>query len=283
MKLSATLLVGASLISTTTFAQNWMGLGAASEGVTTVGKGRATATITTAEITGLIESQAELAGDAMVKFKGAKRRALDAVKNLEIENLSVKEGGISVAQSGGNEQMMMQRMMGGAGGAAPKPQVQVAEKVTLVVTGIDKMDDVTRVNTLARIIDAGTDAGLLFGSSGSKSIMEMQMGMNKPPNIITYVSPDADAVTLKATELAVAEARKKANEMAKLSGVTLGKVVSVTSGGDLGQSMYNGYNNMWQMMFGMTQKDEEGENRLISAVHQPIPVEVTVSMSFEIK
>ena len=40
---------------------------------------------------------------------------------------------------------------------------------------------------------------------------------------------------------------------------------------------------MLYAMMGVTEKDEEGENRLVSNVYQPIPVQVTVTLNFEIQ
>src|SRR5581483_11635204 len=88
------------------------GLAHADEGITVTSVGKATTRPTQVEITGTVSGDAELASDAMVKYRDAKRRAVSAIDGLKIATLTVESDGATVTTPiDQNAQMMAMRGM----------------------------------------------------------------------------------------------------------------------------------------------------------------------------
>jgi uncharacterized protein len=71
------------------------------------------------------------------------------------------------------------------------------------------------------------EAGLSLGDAGPRSMMEMQMEGAQRPVAVRFHLVNPDAVREEATKAAIADARAKAERLARLSGVKIGRVVSV--------------------------------------------------------
>jgi len=80
-------------------------------GITVVGVGSVEAKPSVVELTGMIIGQGQLAGDAVTKFHGNRRRAETAFKNLNIPGLEVVEEGVTLYSALSTSQM--QAMMRG--------------------------------------------------------------------------------------------------------------------------------------------------------------------------
>src|SRR4051812_36487033 len=69
----------------------------AGEGISVAGSGEVKAKPTTVELNATVSGDAELAADAIVKYRDARRRAVEALNGLKLEGLKVEGGGFSVA------------------------------------------------------------------------------------------------------------------------------------------------------------------------------------------
>src|SRR5690349_10050647 len=84
------------------------GAARADEGITVQGTGSAKARPTQVEIECTLSGDAELASDATVKFRDAKKRAMAAIEALKNKDLSVTSDGLSINNAlDAQTQMMM--------------------------------------------------------------------------------------------------------------------------------------------------------------------------------
>ena len=65
-------------------------------GITVSGSGKASAKPTSVEIPCIVSGDAELTADAIVKYRDARKRAVDAIQGLKIAGLTVESKGYSV-------------------------------------------------------------------------------------------------------------------------------------------------------------------------------------------
>jgi uncharacterized protein YggE len=233
-------------------------------GITVTGSGSASIMPNEAIMTMKIASKAELAGDAVVKFQDAKRRALKALKAAGIEGVTVKETGISLNRGSTNQQQQMMMAMGGGNAAPAKKEVGLAEKLEIRIAGLDKLDEAARIDRITKTIDAAKDAGLEF-DAGNMNIYQVQFANADANAAVVFVAQDTDAVYRDARKAAVADAKRKAEELAELSGVSLGAVQGIwegqtaAAGTDSNPAMA-----MWMGM--MAEQQEKDDKRLSTAV-----------------
>src|SRR5437762_12046832 len=98
--LFATLLVIVSMtLSFTSFAraENDQSSGGG-EGISVAGSGEVKAKPKVVEINATVSGDAELAADAIVKYRDARRRAVDALNGLKLEGLKIDTNGFPGAQ-----------------------------------------------------------------------------------------------------------------------------------------------------------------------------------------
>jgi uncharacterized protein YggE len=200
--------------------------------ITVTGSGEAKGRPTIVEMGATVSGEAELAADAVVKYKDARRRAVKAVEDLKIPSLTIDSKGFTLSQGvDANQQQMMMR---GQMVTTAKQRVLVTEPLRLVIRGVDKMKDEELMNTVLKLIDAGRDAGLVIGPAAPQNYYQMQMMMQRGdttgPGLASFKIEDPAAVREEAYAKAVENARAKAGRIAKLAGVKLGRVTSVSDG-----------------------------------------------------
>ncbi len=200
------------------------------EGIVVRGEGSATAGPTEVELSATVSGEAPLATDALVKFRDAKKRALAAITAMKNPNLSVESSGVSV-NSGtmdANTQMMIMRGM-----AAPNTSqnVRLMETSRIILKHTDQLKQDELLEKLLKILDVAKDAGFQIGAAPPRNWYEMQMraqeGDDSNGVSIAFKLPDASAVRDQAYQTAMADAKKKAQRLAELSGAKLGSIVSV--------------------------------------------------------
>jgi uncharacterized protein YggE len=232
----------------------------AGEGISVSGISETKGKPSVVEISAVVAGDAELAADATVKYRDSRRRAVDAINGLKLEGLRIESGGFSVMQ--GVDTSQMQAGMQGNIAPAGKQRVTVAEQMKLVITGLDKLKDEEVMDTILRVLDTARDAGLQIGPSTPRTAYQMRVFYqnngedSKAANLVVFKLPDPDALREQAYKAAMADARKKAERLASLAGVTLGKVITVKGG--------------------------PGEAELTSNVFKEIPVKVSLTVQFEI-
>src|SRR5580704_4763819 len=72
-----------------------------------------------AEVRASVSGSAALAADALKKFHDNRRRAVEALKKLKLENLAIEEGGLSLTSTNPNSQRIMQMMGGNQNAGTP--------------------------------------------------------------------------------------------------------------------------------------------------------------------
>src|SRR3954447_25662896 len=116
------------------------------EGISVAGSGEVKAKPKVVEINATVTGEAELAADAIVKYRDARRRAVDALNGLKLEGLKIDTNGFSVAQ--GMDTAQMQAMMQGNSAPAGKQRVSITEQLKLNLTVSDRYKDEELMDTV---------------------------------------------------------------------------------------------------------------------------------------
>ena len=178
-------------------------------GISVVGTGTAKARPTQVEIECTLSGEAELAADATVKFRDAKKRAVAAINGMKNADLAVKSDGVSVGNvMDPNAQMMMQR---GQPVTSVKPRVQVVEKERIVIANADKMDADALLDLVLKVLDVAKDAGFQMPQMQQESYyqrgyQQVRMTGNAvsfklPASSLAYWNPDTHAWTVEADQV----------------------------------------------------------------------------------
>ncbi len=266
-----------------------------SNGISVTGTGTVEAKPTIVEMTVSIRGDGALPEDAITKFNGKKRRVKKMVKKLNIKGLSVVEGGLALKNALGMKSI--QAIFNGNGAKNINQfQLAIEENMTLRMTGIDKLTNEELINSLVKIIDARLDSGLKVGSTSNLAQLA-QLGAGE---LVIFKITDIDKLKEQAFKKAIDNARKQAEQLAKLSGAKLGKVTSikyllpVVSKSKKKSPMESYLSMVLRMqMMGMGQmgqlqpekpEDKSGnENSFSSPVLEEIPVSVSLNVTFAIE
>ena len=151
---------------------------AQSPGITVSATGKAEAMPDTIELTATVVGNAELAGDAVEKYRSNKRRVVQSLEGLKIEGFTVVGSGLSI-RSGNATNPMAALQAGRANQPKVADKVAVQERLTVSLSGINTMDADKLLESVIRIIDVIKDAGLVIGP-GPQSMIEMQLSRGKP-------------------------------------------------------------------------------------------------------
>jgi uncharacterized protein YggE len=195
-------------------------------GISVTGVGTAKVKPDAVELSGVVSGEAELAADADVKFKDARKKAVDLFEAMKIPGLTVTGGGASVHDH--MDAAAQMRAMQGNGTGDIKNKVQVAEKLKITITGIDQMPPEKVQAMVVKVLDAARQSGLQIGPPPPTNYYQYQQFGNGNDSLITYKVADPAAARADAYKAAVADAKSKADQLATLSGGKLGKVVSVS-------------------------------------------------------
>jgi uncharacterized protein YggE len=197
------------------------------QGISVVGIGKVEAQPTIVEMSGTIQGDAELAGDAVTKYHGNRQAALDAINALEIAGLSIDGGGIAIKSEMNEAQM--QAMRRGMPAPSGSSKLSISEPLRLRLTGVDQLDTEQLLETIVKIVDAGKDAGVLIGPKLDYNPYYGYQG-NMSGALATFKLENVDELKAQAYEKAIADARKQATRLAELAGVRLGSVTGIREG-----------------------------------------------------
>jgi uncharacterized protein YggE len=193
------------------------------------GTGEAKARPNVVELGGTITGEAELASDAITKYRDNRQRAVEAIENLKIEGLTINGGGVTINStlSQAAVQAMMQGMPATGTG---NNRLQVTEPLTIRMEGVDRLSTEELLETLVRIVDAGKDAGVVIGPVQEYNPYVYNPRQGMPSSLAKFKLADIKELRQKAYESAIKDAREQAERLATLSGVKLGRVTSVREG-----------------------------------------------------
>jgi uncharacterized protein YggE len=238
------------------------------EGLSVVGKATIGARPNLVEVDLDVSASAELTGDAIVKFRDSKKRVRDAFAALKLANVAVEERGLLVDQKGA---MMNPYYFDYNPNMKTKTEVQLSRKLVVKATDIGAMEEEAVLQLVGRLLDVAQDAGAHVGPSGNMNYYYYRFGYMPNSGLVRFVLEDYDKVQEQAYEKAVADARARADRLARLSGLELGPVVAVreiVAPADHASPMNN---------------DEVPRKRLETSKFQEIPVRVELQVRFAIR
>jgi uncharacterized protein YggE len=209
-----------------------------SKGILVAGTGEAKARPNLVELGGTVSGDAELASDAITKYRDNRQRAIEAIENLKVEGLKVEGGGVTI-NSTLSAQAMQQMMQGMPSSGTGNNRLQVSEPLTIRLEGVDKLSTEELLETLVRIVDAGKDAGVVIGPSQEYNPYVYNARAGQASSLAKFRMTDIKDLRATAYEGAIADARQQAERLAKLSGVKLGRVTSVREGAPQNPSNVN--------------------------------------------
>jgi len=238
------------------------------EGFTVAGKGYVAVKPNLVEIDLEVAASSELTGDAIVKYRDARRRIHDAFAALKLANVTVEERGLLVDQKG------MQNNPYFFGGYQPnsrtKTEVQLTRKLVVKAANVRKMEEDALLQLIGKLLDVAQDAG---GRVGPQNMFNPYYGYNpwqqNMTGLVRFVLDDYDKLQEDAYEQAIADARARAQRLARLSQVELGPIVAIREIMVPGDRV-------------STPDDEMPRKRLEAGKFQEITVRVELLVRFEV-
>jgi uncharacterized protein YggE len=240
------------------------------EGFTVAGKGSVNARPNLAEIELEVSASSELTTDAIVKYRDARRRLTEAFTALKLDNVAVEERGLLVDQK---SQMQNPYYFNGQQNQRTKAEVQLSRKLIVKASNLRKIDEDGVMQLVAKLLDVAQDAGAKVGGSGQNMRMYYYWDMQPPgTGLVKFVLDDFDKIQDEAYEKAVADARARAERLARLSGVELGSIVAVREIKVPGDAKSND-----------DQDQDKQKKQLETGKYQEIPVTVELLVRFEVR
>jgi uncharacterized protein YggE len=241
------------------------------DGITVIGQGQAKGKPTVVEISAQVSGEAELTADAIVKYRDARKRAVDAIEQMKLPGLTIESEGFSVNQA--VDEAARQAMMRGMPAPSSKQKVSVTEKLRLTLVDADKMESEALMDAVLKLIDTGRDSGLMIGPG---NVMVNYYPPPPAPPLVSFKIPDPDELRSAAYKDAMATARHTAERLAELAGAKLGKIRSVSdmSGGQTAQGP------VW---YGYQPPQPQTLDELVAGVFGPISMNVRLLVKFELE
>ncbi len=262
-------LAGASALH----AQNFFPGAGTADGIAVSGKGEIFAHPNLVEIDLNVSGKAELTGDALVKYRDAKKRVLDALDKLKLKGMTTDERALTI--SAGNTTDQQQRFVNGMPQAPGKNQVEVASVLRVRLKEIRDIPPDELLKTIGKLLDVAQDAGVTIGPTAAEVARNMRFGNNtNTSTLVRFVVADLAEIREKAYEQAVADARLRATRLAKLNNVKLGAAISVQEIAVAGDQPQAFLQNQFGQAAAPTSDDEKDEPRIVATTHSGIPVQV---------
>ena len=111
------------------------------------------------------------------------------------------------------------------GEAQPEAEIAVRETIKIRLLGIDKLDKEELLSTVVKIIDAGKESGVAFLKP--ETLFQRTMSRGGPISYLSFRHSELNKVKQQADELAMKDARAKADRIAKLAELSVGEIVSI--------------------------------------------------------
>jgi len=196
------------------------------DGISVYGTGEVLGRPNVVELDLQVSGKAELTGDALVKYRDAKKRLLEALDKVKVDGMSLDERGVTIAI--GNTLEQQQRLNNGMPQVPGKPQVDVSSAVRVKLKGVRDVPAEELIKTVGKLLDTASDSGVTIGPNQAELLRAMRFGQQTPNNApVRFVVADLAELREKAYEKAVADARSRAQRLAKLHHVKLGSAVLI--------------------------------------------------------
>ena len=184
--------------------------------------------------------------DALVKFKESRRRVREAFDKLGIRQLRLEKTGVLIDRTYSESQM--RKLRRGDDVIQSRAQITVTGSLRLTLDGIDKLTEEEMIKITGTLLDVAKDVNAKMGGLESQITQMMRShGYWDPADDDgegpRFVLSRFKKIREQAYVRAIADARKRAERLAKLNQVQLGRVIAVKEvsvSGDSGYS-YSGY------------------------------------------
>ncbi|WP_435010753.1 SIMPL domain-containing protein [Tundrisphaera lichenicola] len=237
------------------------------QGFTVAGKGAVAARPNSVEFDLEVSASSELTADAIVKYRDARKKLQDAFAGLKLANVHLDERGLLVDQKGAVQNPYF------FGGMQPnsraKTEVQLSRKLVARATDIREMDEEKVLQQVSRLLDVAQDAGARIGTQQDPYFYYRNGYPQNTGGLVRFVLDDFDKLEQEAYEKAIADARARAERLARLSRVELGPVVAIREIVVPGER-------------GANADGELPRKRLEAAKFQEIPIQVELLVRFEV-
>ncbi|HEV3342830.1 MAG TPA: SIMPL domain-containing protein [Pirellulales bacterium] len=257
--------------------------GAADEpGITVLGTGEVLAKPDLLEIDVRASAEAELTGDAVVKYDDTLRRIRGAFAKLQMKELTVDERELNIA-SGAAVTGGLAAVMVGQNTAPAKANFHITRSLRLAVRQIDKRPEADVIATISKLLDAAKDAGATVGKEdGSAALLQMMGRTGGPSSVVHFVVEHPEELREKAYQKAFDEATARATRLAKLAHARLGRAVSIEEVAATVAKEAGIQERMVSAVYGLETGGSD-DTRLSSDKLIDIPVRVTLRVRFAIE
>jgi uncharacterized protein YggE len=236
------------------------------EGFTVNGKGSVSARPDLVEIDLEVSAGSELTADAIVKYRDARRKLREAFAALKLANVEVEERGLLVDQKGS---MGNSYFFGFQPNQRTKTEVQLTRKLVVRCSDLRKLDEDGVLQLVAKLLDVAQDAGGRVGPPAMDYNPYFYNPMPQSNGLVRFVIEDFGKLQEEAYEKAIADARARAERLARLSHVKLGPIVAIREISVPGDITPN-------------PDDARQRQRLETSRFQEIPVRVELLVRFEV-
>ncbi len=238
------------------------------EGFTVAGKASLAAKPNLIEIDVEVSASSELTADAIVKYRDARRRLQEAFTALKLADVTVEERGLQVDQKGQNQNNYY--WGGGMPNLRNKTEVQLSRKLIVKASNLRKMDEEALMQLIGKLLDVAQDAGAKVGPQNDYNNYYYYRWNQQSQGLVRFVLDDFDKVQEEAYEKAIADARTRAERLARLSRVELGPIVAIREIVVPGDRYTN------------SDDDQPPRKRLETSKYHDIPVKVELMVRFQV-
>jgi uncharacterized protein YggE len=258
----------------------------AGDGITVSGSGEVAARPNLVEVDLQVSGKAELTGDALVKYRDAKKRVFEALEKLKIQNMSASEHGLSITV--GNSVEQQQRIINGMVQNPGKPQVDVSSTIRVRLTGVRDSAPEDLIKTVGRLLDVAQDSGISVGPNAAEMMRAYRYGQQVQNSMpVRFVLTDLAELREQAYQKAVEDARGRATRLAKLHQVKLGSALAIQEvlvSGDqpASQALQINVYQPWQPQGATASLPEADGPRIVSSSLAGMAVQVKLSVRFAI-
>jgi uncharacterized protein YggE len=248
-------------------------------GITVLGTGEVLAKPDRMEIEVRASAEAELTGDAVVKYDDTLRRIRGAFGKLDMKELNIEDRELSIA-SGAEAAGGLAAVMAAQNKATAKANIHLTRSLRLVVRKIDKLPEAEVIGAISKLLDAAKDAGATVGKdSGSSAILQvMGQGGGATP-VVRFVVEKPDELREQAYQRAFEEATARATRLARLARARLGRAVSIEEVAAAPTKEAGMQERMISAIYGI-ETGTSDDARLSSDKLIDIPVRVTLRVRF---
>ena len=248
-------------------------------GISVAGSGEVMAQPNLLEIQLSTSGSAELSGDALIKYREATKRTMDAFTQLGVPGLRIAQRGLGIQSQDVGE---AQARGIGDGGQPGKVDVNISGDLRLSLPGIDKMSEDEVTDIISKLLDAARDSGASLAGNAGNQMFARMYGQQLSSSVVTFVVANLDEYRERAYQEAFQQARTRAKRLADLSGAKLGPVISIQeSDEEAPQPESSRQQKIMAAIYGWGDLGADGKDRRVSSDKLgEVPVRVSLRVRF---